>query len=229
MIENQLSNNEKMTKMVTELKNIFHLFNKHFYEGKLIEPIVLIQGAQRPTLKGWCTVGKVWKDDANGEKYYEIAVSAEFLYEGINEICDTLLHEMAHLYDIQNGIKDTSRGYTYHNEKYKQTAESHGLKVEHDKKNGWNTTSLTDETIDFIKKNISENPFILTRQNHIIPDESDNEENKSDEEEQPKKKSSRRYVCPECNTIVRASKEVNIVCGDCGCNFEEKEREDNDE
>ena len=38
-----------------------------------------------------------------------------------------MLHEMAHLYNLENGIKDTSRAGTYHNAKFKATAEEHGL------------------------------------------------------------------------------------------------------
>jgi hypothetical protein len=29
------------------------------------------------------------------------------------------------------------------------------------------------------------------------------------------KQSSRKYICPTCGVIVRATKEVNVICGDC--------------
>lgn len=29
-----------------------------------------------------------------------------------------------------------------------------------------------------------------------------------------------KYVCPECGAIIRATKEVNVVCGDCDVPFE---------
>ena len=29
-----------------------------------------------------------------------------------------------------------------------------------------------------------------------------------------------KYVCPECDTIIRATREVNVVCGDCKVAFE---------
>jgi len=28
-----------------------------------------------------------------------------------------------------------------------------------------------------------------------------------------------KYVCPECGTIIRATREVNVICGDCGVSF----------
>jgi len=29
-----------------------------------------------------------------------------------------------------------------------------------------------------------------------------------------------KYVCPECGAIIRATREVNVICGDCGVPFE---------
>jgi acetone carboxylase gamma subunit len=36
------------------------------------------------------------------------------------------------------------------------------------------------------------------------------------------KQSSRKYVCPGCGCIIRATKEVHVVCGDCEMVFEEE-------
>ena len=38
------------------------------------------------------------------------------------------------------------------------------------------------------------------------------------EPEKPKQ-SMRKYVCPKCGCIIRATKEVNIICGDCKVAF----------
>ena len=45
----------------------------------------------------------------------------------------------------------------------------------------------------------------------------------SEAEETGSKKSKNRsikYVCPCCGTIIRATREVNVICGDCGEPFE---------
>ena len=34
------------------------------------------------------------------------------------------------------------------------------------------------------------------------------------------KSNSRKYVCPKCKTIIRATRAVNVVCGDCDIPFE---------
>lgn len=52
---------------------------------------------------------------------------AEYMRRSFEEICGTLLHEMAHLYNLINGIKDCNK--LYHNKKFKEAAEAHGLTV----------------------------------------------------------------------------------------------------
>ena len=37
------------------------------------------------------------------------------------------------------------------------------------------------------------------------------------------KSSSRKYVCPNCGCIIRATKEVHIICGECEVEFVEAE------
>lgn len=63
------------------------------------------------------------------------------LQDLFEQVAETLLHEMVHLYNLQIGVQDTSRGGTYHNKKYKEAAEKHGLTVEKDAKYGWTKTS----------------------------------------------------------------------------------------
>lgn len=111
-----MKNLEKLNK---ELQRLFDLFNTRYYNGELKHPVITIQsnggrGQQRLAL-GWCTCNKVWLDHSNNNYYYEITICSEYLYRSVEEICTTLLHEMVHLYCNENGIKDTSRGNTYHN------------------------------------------------------------------------------------------------------------------
>ena len=40
------------------------------------------------------------------------------------ELAATLLHEMAHLYNLEHGIQDVSNNGYYHNMKFKATAEA---------------------------------------------------------------------------------------------------------
>lgn len=132
---------------------------------------------------------------------------AEHIARPFEEVCATLLHEMVHLDNVCKGIKDTSRGSTYHNKKFKISAEEHGLVVNKDEKYGWTLTSLNEEAKRFVKT-LDNSAFAIYR------------------EEKPLLKSrgssSKKYVCPRCGMIVRATKEVNVVCGDCMVALEEE-------
>ena len=56
---------------------------------------------------------------------------------------------MGHLWNLQNEVQDTARGGTYHNKKFKQIAEEHGLIIEQHPKYGWTLTTLNDEAKAF--------------------------------------------------------------------------------
>jgi ribosomal protein S6 len=44
-------------------------------------------------------------------------------------VAATMLHEMAHLYDLTYRIKDVRNNGYYHNMKFKETTEAHGLHI----------------------------------------------------------------------------------------------------
>lgn len=193
--------------VIEELHRAFKMFNENLFEGQLPEPAILIQsrGNKKLTL-GWCTIEKVWKNDVTEEEKYEINIVAEALNRGIYPVMATLLHEMVHLHNLVNGIKDTSRGNTYHNMKFKNTAEAHGLVIEHADKIGWSVTSLQGSTMDLIDSyRFDEAVFSLGRKDF----------GEGDKPKKKKKTSSRKYICPECGTSIRASKDVLVLCGMC--------------
>lgn len=188
------------------LESVFHLVNDRFYDGSLEVPVITVSPNSRQDNFGWFTLGKVWKCD-DGTEQFEINICAEYLNRPLEDVVSTLLHEIVHLYCHTNGIKDTSRGATYHNRRFKEQAELHGLTVECDAKYGWTITSLNEDGLSFVKE-LEIDGFKLHRDSSIV-------------EETPKggsggkKSSSRKYVCPQCGTSVRATKEVHVACGDC--------------
>jgi hypothetical protein len=60
------------------------------------------------------------------------------------ETMEILLHEMCHLYASANGIADTSASGIYHNTKFREIAEGHGLSVStrQNGRYGWQSTRL---------------------------------------------------------------------------------------
>lgn len=209
----------KLSNSVQKLETLFDEVNNHLFEGEVIRPVITIQtNGRRSSTLGWCTTWKAWKD---GEKvgtndgYYEINICSEYLHRPFFEVMGTLIHEMVHLYNLQNGIQDCSRSGTYHNKRFKRAAEKYGLTVYRQNGRGFASTKLNIATAKWVETRYAGISFNLHRGNFDVnagSGESENEPGKT-------KQSFRKYVCPECNTIVRATKQVNIVCGDCDQNF----------
>ncbi len=184
------------------LMNAFNKINADFFNGELEKVIITLKEGAKKNAYGWIEIHKNWKQGK--EERHEINISADYLDRPINDIIATLMHEMCHLYAIQNNIKDTSRANIYHNKKFKEIAETHGLTVEHNEHIGYSRTSLTADTAKWADENISINSFKLVKKIQI-----------ADSKGGKPKQSTRKYVCPCCGLIVRATKECNISCMDC--------------
>lgn len=191
---------------IQELEDLFEVLNGKYFESELSKPVITVSPDSTKKSFGWCTSYKAWQHKDGGEGYYEINICAEHLARPFEEVAGTMLHEMVHLFNLQNGIQDCSRGGTYHNKKFKTAAEAHGLNVESNEKYGWCVTSLNEDALNEVTEFmgfIGKTSFNLYRQ----PE--------AEKEKKGGKSSSRKYVCPMCGAIIRATKEVKVVCGDC--------------
>lgn len=205
----------KNSRVTGYLEKMYRELNNDRFNGELEECIITIQSARGSY--GHVTCGKVWK--VNGMSVqanrYELNIAAEELNRPIENVVSTLLHEMTHIYNMMHDIQDCSRGNTYHNKKFKEKAESVGLRIDHDKKYGWTITSPTEELIDYvIEKGWTD--ILLNRGRGI--DMVSRKGGETDGEQQVGKRpsSTRKYMCPCCHNSVRATKAVNIICADCG-------------
>ena len=202
----------KMSRAVSQLEHIFNKMNMDFYGGSLPTPIITVQS--KPGTYGHCTIAKVWKKK-EGETY-ELNIAAEVLSYPIEETLDTMLHEMVHLYCRENGIQEVSRGGTYHNGKFKELAEKVGLECFHCGNAGWNTKP-SDRILQYAIDNDWTEIVIQRETNGVrripvagnvpVPVTADNVGKRPS--------STRKYICPLCKQTIRATKDVNIICGDC--------------
>ena len=142
-----------------ELYRAFDHFNNMFADGKLPKVVITIQESGRRNAFGWFGNG-FWTDRLAKTAVPEINLSAEFLSRGHAGLLETLLHEMAHLWNATvSNIRDCSGGQ-YHNKHFKSAAERFGLEVSRDGKRGWAYTKLTDTSKDAIDKlNLDESLF----------------------------------------------------------------------
>lgn len=198
------------------LEKMFRALNRDFFPGEEIEePIITIQST--PTAYGHVSVAKTWK--RKDEDRHELNISADWLNRPIENIVGTMLHEMVHLYNMEHGIKDTSRGGAYHNKRFKAEAEKRGLIISHDKRIGWSVTQPGERVLDYILQNGWEDiemnrGLSLTGWN---PGGSTGGKAGTAAPTKTGKKpsSTRKYICPKCGMSVRATRIVNIMCGDC--------------
>ena len=198
--------------VIDELETLFSKFNARFFENKLERPVITVSPDHTRGAYGGCTSWKAWQNGAKEGGFYEINLCAEYLNRPYEETCGTLLHEMVHLQNLQDGVQDTSRSGTYHNKKFKETAEAHGLIVEKGEKYGWHKTTLSPEALEFVQS-LGKQGFTLVRPRPLGLKGSSKSGGSS----------SRKYVCPCCGTIIRATKEVHVLCGECEVAFEEQE------
>lgn len=196
---------DSLKTVIGQLEDLFSKFNKSFFNEQLQKSIITCSPDMTKGAYGWCTSWKAWKQDNDSDGYYEINMCAEHLNRPFEQTCETLLHEMIHLLNLQNGVQDTSRSGTYHNKKFRQTAEEHGLEVEKDEKYGWCKTKLTEASLQYIAS-LDGQAFTLVR-------------SKLPKVKGKSNSSSKKYVCPGCGTIIRATKEVNVMCADCELHF----------
>ena len=144
-----MSNNTNITGAVTDkLVEAFEFFNAEL-DTQLDNPVfTLIPNRGRQSYYGWYWQGR-WKD---GKKALpEINITADTLRRDVEDVLETVIHEMAHYKNNVEGIEDCNSNQ-YHNKHFKKRAEEFGLKVERMKNKGYALTSLDEKGKNLVKK-----------------------------------------------------------------------------
>lgn len=199
------------------LNKIFDLLNEEYFENTLSRPTITIQST--PKAYGHFSLREdTWISKVGAT--HEINIGAGTLARPIEEVVATLLHEMVHYHNWTNGIQDCSRGNTYHNKRFKAAAEQRGLCVSHSDKYGWSHTAPTDALLQFCLDN-DLGDILINRNEHFAYRVTGSGTHSGTPLPPPTKKTStRKYICPCCGASVRATRIVNILCGDCMAKME---------
>lgn len=201
----------KTSRTAGYLEKIFRALNAHYFDNQLEEPIITIQST--PRAYGHVTVGKTWI--RGQENRHELNIGAGTLNRDIENVVATMLHECVHLWNMQEGIQDTSRGGAYHNKRFKAAAEQRDLLISYDRQIGWSITEPTEALIELIIEqgwtdiHMNRNEGLMIRGGGTPSGGADGTSTK-------RPSSTRKYICPCCGNSVRATKSVNIGCLDCG-------------
>ena len=87
-----------ISEIVAKTEVMFDLLNEHFYQNELIRPAITVSSDNGRGAYGWCSIYEIWQG-AN-EAHREINITAEYINRPIGEVAATMLHEMAHLYNL---------------------------------------------------------------------------------------------------------------------------------
>ena len=201
------------------LEKVFTYINKNFFDGDLEMPTITIQSTVGAY--GHVTIAKVWKTKS-GKASNELNIGADYLNRPIANIVATLIHEGCHLYAMQNGIQDTSNRGVYHNRRFKALAEERGLIISKHPTYCWTITKPSERIYDFCNEYELKDILISRYTGH----RSDNgnktkggSENGNPTTSVTKKGNSIKWICPKCGAIIRSTRNVNVVCGDCNIPF----------
>lgn len=203
----------KTSRTAGYLEKIFRALNAKYFNGELEEPIITIQST--PRAYGHVTVAKAWQ--RGDTTRHELNIGAGTLARPIENVVASTLHECIHLWHLQNGIQDCSRGGQYHNKKFKEAAEARDLKIGYDPRIGWSITEPTDALCEFILEQGWED-IQMNRIECAYTSRGTGAGNAVGGAGSPGKGAnshSIKYVCPCCHNSVRATKAVNIKCADC--------------
>lgn len=202
---------------VQYLVKLFKLVNTEYFENSLEEPTITVQSTVGAY--GHVTTSKVWKTE-QGKASYELNIGADYMNRPIENIVATLIHEGCHLYAMQNGIQDTSNRGVYHNKRFKKLAEERGLIISRHEKYGWTVTEPSEETLNFcISYGLQEIQISRNTGISFVGVSGGTDRNGGADKPPVKKGNSRKWICPCCGTIIRSTREVNVICGDCSKTF----------
>lgn len=205
---------------VNYLVKIFKYANEEYFGNELDVPTITIQTVR--SAYAHVSVSKIWKTE-DGKATRELNISADYLNRPIENIVASLLHEMVHIWCLENGVKETSNNGVYHNKRFKAIAESKGLIISRHEKYGWTITEPSESTLEFCIKYGLEDIELVRQTSFSFGGVTGTGNRGTTTPIQPPKKkgNSRKWVCPKCGCIIRSTRTVNVICGDCNETFVE--------
>jgi len=203
-----------MSRLVNQLEKMFRALNADMFDNELDAPVITVTPSSRSYAH--YTPWDAW--EAGDTHRREINIASGTLNRPLEAITASLLHEMCHMWnDTVLNIQDTSRGGTYHNKAFAKACETHGLICTKTEKYGWSHTEPSDRLLEWLLDHNELREVEMCRIDptytavgvgahtasggiHTIGTNNGHH---------------RRYICPCCHTIIRATKAVNVICGDC--------------
>ena len=201
------------------LKKIFRLLNEQIFDNELEDVQVVLSNNSR--VYGYYTLNNAtWTGQANGEQFaqHEIGISSQYLASrSVCEVVATLTHECCHHYAFLKGIRDVSRNGYWHNKRFKEIAEQHGLIVERHEKVGFGVTSCSERLLQCcIDNDLQEFQLNRSSDYFIAIGGSSSPSSGGSTTTTTRRSSSYKLLCPSCGCTVRATRlGVQLMCISC--------------
>ena len=194
---------------VKQLRDMFDLANKTFYNDELIQPeinICVLQGNQHSRYVYHCY------ESFNKKMVSEFSIDRDYVFTGNEEnVFIEILRCCVLYYCDTRGIKCTSNNNMYFNNMFKKIAENHGLRNTGRTKYGYTKFALSEDSYKIIYS--GQFAFTISGSTYTYGNTYGCSNNHH-----------RGYVCPVCGNIVRSTKPVNIICADCNKRMIERTR-----
>lgn len=191
------------TGLTMALQTMYARYNDHCFGGVLpSNTVISLEPSGKRKAYGWIWNCETWQ--SGNDKKFGIVIAQDHLDRGTYAVLTTLIHEMCHLYAIQNGIRDTSRSGKYHNDKFKEIAEKAGLEATKEPGSGWMTRRMTPELAEWTQQN---DVIGILQLQYINP------EPVKPVQKGGKKSGFFKYICPTCGKTARTTTELFLSCG----------------
>lgn len=178
------------------LMQAYDTINFNYFDGRL--PVVKFSlFVTQRNKSGWSIIKK--------QDVYTIYVFDYCLFESVESIYIGIMHQIIHILNAENNIVDTSRNNQYHNKRFREVAEKHGLITRRTNAHGYDVVGIQQEVLDKIM--ISD---FRRRLNQAIEKDMEIERN---EKKQIRKMV--RFTCPSCKRKATAGLKMRLICGYC--------------
>lgn len=221
------------THQFTKYQRLYDYYNQKLFKGELPFCLLILS---RNTARVCGHFSKDRWQDETGKTTHEINLNPVYMAAASKiEICQTLVHEMVHLWQFEFG-KPSRTGY--HNKEWANKMESIGLMPSHTGKEGGKKTGQQMDDYPIVGGYFEQAfktmpaelllPFksreITTGLMFLSPTDEAEGATTSPTPQLPIKKPYRRnkakYTCP-CGTNIWGKPNLNVICGECDRPFEE--------
>lgn len=189
--------------------------NEYVFDSLFNEIVFVIQGERACGMNSYGVFcPDKWKID--DKKYCEISLTAEFITgRDPKELLNTLTHELIHFKAFVLDIKDTNSRNKFHNKEFKKLGEEIGAIFEdRDDKIGYSNFKPNEHLNkiyeDCLKENNIEEVLKDFKRIKKIPEKT--------------VKKFFKYMCPACNSSIKAPLNAEIICGADGTSYEFKDK-----